>query len=860
MDKKNKPFFVSVLLALLVLSSVYMSTMPSVNATTVTIQDKGLRILSDVLNIDTPKYSLTMRECPQDSYLGIPQENTRYYLESNQSSLDMMYTYCNGKLRMIDVLETNGSPITTKSSFNEIELSKNFLANYQTYSGNCFYGELKSMLQSVDKTNSTTTAKNIKLTVTETDTGTTFSWIYSQDGVDASDKCVVLGYKMGTLKLFIDNWDLYTVGNPNINLSKDEAIEIAIENAANYSWQVGADKDAYKIVNFTLAEIATTQLVFCNSLEANKNQHSQDPSMLFPMWRIGIALDKFYPGNVYGIYVDIWADTKEVRHIKEIFSTIDPPTDKVASFNESAIPINIQTTDAAQSTSIILQCAIPILALAAISTIPFWLIKRNKHISKQRSFKLGGLILCFLIVSTMFISLATVSADPRRRSTVWGAESTGQAGRKTQAEIDQQRLTAQHISDYFKNDGYVASNYQGSQGSYRSQIIAQISSNEANYDRVAVIDFDHGVGETRYSLGKGEFHYLFEDNIGMDPNDPNYYDNNYIYDIDVYTNTSLRKTYFALINTCMSANYSTYQLEIPQGSGHYYPVGQGFVNGTHAQSMPFAWTHNLVTDNATTTPPSGYMSANGYTHADSGGHCYMGFPYGSASLSQQVDNAYPNVYYWMWVEDFLYYGLSFEMSVIQALDHASYNKFNCGFGDTTLYTNFVAIWDPLPHQSNCKLVVYGNGNIHLYEYFVHYPYVSSGSAGSGLVSNQNGFTGAQPDASYTRLRAINVNDQATVVGSMGYSGANLANGHIWVYGYSSGYTSRLGVWVSYYSDSGWQSVGNINVSPGGAHWIDCGTYSSNFRYISFVVYRESGGPSSDMYLDNVIVLPPLPNP
>jgi hypothetical protein len=47
--------------------------------------------------------------------------------------------------------------------------------------------------------------------------------------------------------------------------------------------------------------------------------------MLYPMWRIGIALDKFYPGNVYGIYIDIWADTKEVRHIKEVFATLDHP-------------------------------------------------------------------------------------------------------------------------------------------------------------------------------------------------------------------------------------------------------------------------------------------------------------------------------------------------------------------------------------------------------------------------------------------------------------------------------------------------------------------------------------------------------
>ena len=140
---------------------------------------------------------------------------------------------------------------------------------------------------------------------------------------------------------------------------------------------------------------------------------------------------------------------------------------------------------------------------------------------------------------------------------------------------------------------------------------------------------------------------------------------------------------------------------------------------------------------------------------------------------------------------------------------------------------------------------------------MHYPYTRLSSSGSGLFSSRNSFTGSEPNGGYTRLRAIQVNDQAMVVGSMGTS-STYAHGNIYVYGYSSSYTSRLRVYASYYSGSGWQPVSDTIISPGSAHWINCGTYSSNFRYLSFVVYRQSTSDySNDVYLDSVVVIPPI---
>ncbi len=72
------------------------------------------------------------------------------------------------------------------------------------------------------------------------------------------------------------------------------------------------------------------------------------------------------------------------------------------------------------------------------------------------------------------------------------------------------------------------------------------------------------------------------------------------------------------------------------------------------------------------------------------------------------------------------------MTVNQALDHASNNRFGEDFDECDLYDvdGFTAIW-PMDTDGNgiwedtygynSHLAVYGNGNIRLYEYFVHYP-------------------------------------------------------------------------------------------------------------------------------------------
>jgi hypothetical protein len=240
----------------------------------------------------------------------------------------MLCTFSNGSLRKIHVLQNTGTPYTTKTAANTLEMAKNFLADYEIYSKNSFYGDLNSMLDKVDANkNSTATFSNEKLEVTMERGSTTFRWKYTYNGIEAPNKCIASRYENGFLKYFVDYWSLYKIGSTTIDLSEEEAINIAMEHAKTYSWpELNGTK-------FNVANGMVIETIFAPSLYTD-SARSSDLLELYPMRHVWVSLDKFYPGNVYGINVHVWADTKKVGRMQEQFSTMDSPADLMSSPNE----------------------------------------------------------------------------------------------------------------------------------------------------------------------------------------------------------------------------------------------------------------------------------------------------------------------------------------------------------------------------------------------------------------------------------------------------------------------------------------------------------------------------------------------
>ena len=316
------------------------------------------------------------------------------------------------------------------------------------------------------------------------------------------------------------------------------------------------------------------------------------------------------------------------------------------------------------------------------------------------------------MLSSLSSPISTVTADHLEgRATVWGSL----AQEKTANETNLQGNACQYIYFAFHDNGYDSSNYQGA-STLKPNALNNITSSEADYPRVATVWFDHGVGYAfPYELGEGrEYEWHFKLCDSTCPNDNPFI--GYVYDYEIWNRTS-GKTFFAFISTCMSAKLDfEYNETYTLGNGTF-----GYNNGIPI-GMPYAWTHRTVVEQNLTGFDVAYnMSVDGYMDPDPGDFCYIGFTMGSAALDQIVDaENYSSTKYYHWALAFFNYSLNYDMTINQALDHASYQCFSPNyFGTNPLHKGFIANWTDRPLEYDCTLVVYGNGDLKLHQPRLH---------------------------------------------------------------------------------------------------------------------------------------------
>lgn len=732
----SKLLLIALFLAILIVISGCEVLMPKVNASAITPRQKGLAVLGDVIGLDLTKYNVATEENSQYlPSLSTPlRENILYNLNSANSNLRTIQTFVNGNLQGIFVLENDGTPNLSKTgySIDAVENAQEFLSNYQTYTGKQIFGELGTSLNNVDASrNLTKTFENKALEVTAYGDDSHFKWYYTANGAAALyTKVVSIGFRDGFMTSFIDNWDLYSIGSTNVNLSKEEAVSIALDTAKEHSWTVQLDEDALDPSNFNeKRSVSWTTLAFDGSFDADKIR-SENVLELFPVWRVGIVLNKVY-GELYGIEVDIWADTKEVRSVKEEYSQL-----AAQWFANSTA--NVDTTEALTSgveLNFLMETVLSATIVSLMGAFTVLVVKKKKPRAfrqlKPHFLKVCIMLLGFLLISMVFLPSIAFANATSRAGNIWGARSTGAPNapysfswRKTDDEIDKQWYVSDYIVSHFFTpaNGYSGYNHEATN---KDQILYQGEFFSEYYDYVAIVDWNHGVGgfpgqAPGYpNVPENEQHYMFEDDwgtvVGSRPGTSDW--SHGVYDIDMYNTFPPAKVHFAFIDACQSANL--------------WRLGQGFYSGTgNPVGLPFAFTHRIVS-----YVPAGYtgtaMSDDGYNRPDAFPQCYIGFPQGSAALDQRIDRygdfgTGPKWY--EWIIFFFYFALNFDIPVKDALDMASYMQWQCnGFQYSPLQgSGFTAVWpmdlewpwgvfEEGPNQQgpHSTLEVYGNGNIHL---------------------------------------------------------------------------------------------------------------------------------------------------
>jgi len=297
-----------------------------------TAPEKVMSILEEVVGLDMTKYRAELDLYAQTPFLYfdvLPQEDVKYTLKSNESKLEVICAFADQKLRSLNIYINDDPPITTQPVTIPIEMAKDFLNKYPAYAEASYYSTMRSMLDNIEANKNTTkTVGDIKLEITVTANRTDFRWKYCFNGVEATQKCVVLNFKDGFLKYFIDTWSLYTVGSTDLIVSEEEAIEIAMNTAENYSWNVsmGGDNPPVTVTEFSIVGVFETELSLGNYPTKNDSRGG-NPLTLYPGWHVKLYFDKLYLGNVYGLSIGIWADTGEVNDISTLMSALGYPDD-----------------------------------------------------------------------------------------------------------------------------------------------------------------------------------------------------------------------------------------------------------------------------------------------------------------------------------------------------------------------------------------------------------------------------------------------------------------------------------------------------------------------------------------------------
>jgi len=295
-----------VALVLAVISSLSFLYVPSACSEEWSASDKVLSFLTDVVGLDVTQYNVTLvsNDVQYPSDLGgLPQENGKYSLISDESTLDVIYKFKNKTLYSCTLYVYNGSPLYVQSSVNVVNSAKSLLDKYQTYSDVSNLQPFLNLLDTVTEIEPLTkTVGDVKFTVSGREDSAKFEWVYTSNDLEFTRKRMTLTFEHGQLIGFTDGWSLYNVDCNSMIVSADDAISIARN----------ATKDVPKLYTNVDNETIVLQPILAEEPTAAELMSGiKEPLTLCPLWHVQLYFDKFY-GNYYGVAVDIWATTGEI--------------------------------------------------------------------------------------------------------------------------------------------------------------------------------------------------------------------------------------------------------------------------------------------------------------------------------------------------------------------------------------------------------------------------------------------------------------------------------------------------------------------------------------------------------------------
>ena len=278
-----------------------------------TSTERVVNFLEDVIQLDMTKYHATLERNTVEYRAdldGISEEILTYTLTADDSELGVDFRFRNQTLSSyhLDIIE--GAPqYSQPKPSNVIDMADHLLQRYQTYAGVSYLETMRNMLSSVTKVEDMESVEgDVKLVILTAGKDTGIQRMLTTSGIDYQAKGATLNFDNGSLEMLTDGWFLFQVGSTELDISREEALNIAITNVKDYTWTA----NGVEITGFNIIEAQATAELFPHTIDNTLE--------LIPYWYVNLPLDKMYPGNVASIAVGIWGDTGEITDYRTMSS------------------------------------------------------------------------------------------------------------------------------------------------------------------------------------------------------------------------------------------------------------------------------------------------------------------------------------------------------------------------------------------------------------------------------------------------------------------------------------------------------------------------------------------------------------
>jgi hypothetical protein len=247
----------------------------------------------------------------RSDYGGMVEEIFKFALVNGDSKLDIVLRFRNNHFSLYQLSILEGlppyAPEYVQSELTDIiEVTRDLIERYKSTTSDPYLEEISRLLALANETSNELNLGNTKLKISIDGDNAEVLLMFTANGVDFAAKTLHLVFHNHALQELSDDWFLYNVGGTQVNVSKEEAVQIARNAAEDFGWNASG----VQVSDFEILSEPVSALFFPHP--------RTDPLTLIPYWYVTLYLDRIYPGGVNSIAVGIYADTGEVANIQAL--------------------------------------------------------------------------------------------------------------------------------------------------------------------------------------------------------------------------------------------------------------------------------------------------------------------------------------------------------------------------------------------------------------------------------------------------------------------------------------------------------------------------------------------------------------